>query len=103
MLIPLREWAERRGVKLNTARKRVYAGALTATKIGRDLWIEENQEYTDRRFKNTTPAEKCSRPLQNNAGDPCKIMHRRAAGPVITLMQFSALPLCNFLHPNQTI
>ena len=70
MIIPLKEWAERRRVKLNTARKRVYAGALTATKIGRDLWIEENQEYTDRRFKKTTRAEKCSRPVQKNAEIP---------------------------------
>jgi hypothetical protein len=74
MIIPLKEWAERRRVKLNTARKRVYAGALSATKIGRDLWIEEDQEYTDRRYKIITPAKKCSRPLQKNAVDPCKKM-----------------------------
>ena len=79
MIIPLKEWAERRRVKLNTARKRVYAGALSATKIGRDLWIEEDQEYTDRRYKMMTPAEKCRRPLQNNAGDPCKIMQETPA------------------------
>jgi predicted site-specific integrase-resolvase len=58
MLITLKEWAERRGVKLNTARRRVLAGSLPgAVKRGRDWWIEENQEYTDRRFKNTTPAK----------------------------------------------
>ena len=49
MLITLKEWAERRGVKLNTARKRAIAGTLPAIKRGRDWWIEENSEYFDRR------------------------------------------------------
>lgn len=51
MIITLKEWAERRGVKLNTARRRVLAGSLPgAVKRGRDWWIDEDAEFFDRRL-----------------------------------------------------
>lgn len=52
MLITLKEWAARNGVKHNTARRRALAGSLPAIKVGRDWMIEENAVFTDRRKKN---------------------------------------------------
>lgn len=48
-LITLKEWAEARGVKLNTARKRILSGRLSAVKRGRDWWIDEDAEFFDLR------------------------------------------------------
>ena len=49
-LITLKEWAEARGVKLNTARKRILSGRLSAGKRGRDWWIDEDAEFFDLRL-----------------------------------------------------
>ena len=53
MMITLKEWAERNGVKHNTARRRALAGSLPAIKVGRDWMIEENAVFTDGRRKKT--------------------------------------------------
>ena len=50
-LISLKEYAERNGVNLRSARKKAAAGTLPATKIGKIWVIEENTPYIDGRVK----------------------------------------------------
>ena len=52
MLIPLKEYALRNGKKPATARQRANRGAfITAVKMGRDWFIDENEPWEDNRIK----------------------------------------------------
>lgn len=50
MLISIKEYAERNGKKVNSVRKKCIRGGFsTAQKIGRDWFIDDAEEYSDRR------------------------------------------------------
>ena len=50
-LISLAEYAEKNGIKHNTARKRAARGAYkTAIKIGRNWVIDKNEPHVDHRI-----------------------------------------------------
>lgn len=48
-LITLMDYARRVGKAPNTCRKKAEIGTLKAVKMGRDWFIEEDEEYTDAR------------------------------------------------------
>lgn len=50
-LISLKEYAEKNGINLRSARKKAAAGTLPAMKIGNNWVIEENTPYIDGRVK----------------------------------------------------
>ena len=51
-MITLKEYAERLGKPRNTVYRKYQNGYLkTAVKKGRDIWIDENEPYTDARIK----------------------------------------------------
>lgn len=48
--ITLKEYAARHNKSLATVRQKAYRGGFeTVEKIGRDLWIDENEPYHDER------------------------------------------------------
>lgn len=50
MLISIKEYANRNGKEVNTVRKKCIRGGFsTAQKIGRDWFIDDAEEYSDRR------------------------------------------------------
>ena len=52
-LISLNEYAKRHGREASTVRQKALRGGFkTATKIGRDWLIDENEPYVDGRIKN---------------------------------------------------
>ncbi len=51
-MIPLKEYAERLGKNPIVARQKAQRGGfITATKMGRDWIIDENEPYIDKRIK----------------------------------------------------
>lgn len=50
-MIPLKEWAEKKGIKPASARQKAARGTIPATKIGRDWIIEEEEPNRDGRRK----------------------------------------------------
>ena len=51
-LIPLKEWAEVNGILSETARQKALRGGFkTATKIGRQWFIDKSEPNTDNRVK----------------------------------------------------
>lgn len=51
-MITLKEYAARLGKPRNTVYRKYQNGYLkTAVKMGRDIWIDENEPYTDARIK----------------------------------------------------
>ena len=51
-MIPLAEYAARHGKLRNTVyRKYQYGSFKTARKMGRDIWIDEDEPYDDKRIK----------------------------------------------------
>ena len=51
-MITLKEYAERLGKPRNTVYRKYQNGYLkSAVKMGRDIWIDENEPYTDARVK----------------------------------------------------
>lgn len=52
-LITLKEYAERRGLNAATLRQKILRGGIPeAQKLGRDWFVPEDLELTDRRIKN---------------------------------------------------
>lgn len=51
MLITLKEYARMNNVAAATVRQKILRGNLSATKMGRDWFIEDTQEYIDKRVK----------------------------------------------------
>lgn len=50
-MIPLKEYAERHGKKRDTVYHKYKCGTFrTAVKMGRDIWIDEDEPYTDQRI-----------------------------------------------------
>lgn len=49
MLIRLAEWAEKVGLKANSARRRALRQTIPAVKIGRDWWIDSEAQLLDYR------------------------------------------------------
>ena len=49
-LIPLKEYAAKVGLAPSTIRVRIMRGVTTGVKIGRDWFIDEDEEVIDRRF-----------------------------------------------------
>ncbi len=51
-MIPLKEYAEMHGKELSTVRQKAQRGGFkTARKIGRDWFIDKDEEYLDLRIK----------------------------------------------------
>lgn len=51
-MIPLAEYAKRIGKSRNTVYHKYLNGTFkTAQKMGRDIWIDEDEPYTDQRIK----------------------------------------------------
>lgn len=50
MLIPIKQWAELVGINPATARQKAGRGCISAVKMGRDWFIEENTPNTDNRI-----------------------------------------------------
>ena len=51
LLISLKEYAQKHNVAAATVRQKILRGNLPATKMGRDWFIEDTQEYVDKRVK----------------------------------------------------
>ena len=49
MLIPLKQWAERKGINPATARQKAIRGAIPVEKIGRDWYIDDSVKNSDGR------------------------------------------------------
>lgn len=51
-LIPLVEYAKRLGKRENTVYRKYQTGCFkTAVKLGRDIWLDENEPYVDGRVR----------------------------------------------------
>lgn len=56
MLIPLKQYAEQLGKNPANGRQLAQRGSfVTAQKIGRDWFVDDSEEWPDRRRKNSEP------------------------------------------------